>query len=124
MRKRIWVATTAIFLTMGLSAANAHTVLVAANPSSGTLVKTLPKVITLRFAEPLLTLAGKVINRVSVVDPRGQVVTGVKNLTRGTVLTNVFTINSAQSGRYKVSYRVSAQDGHVVTGTYTFTLQN
>jgi methionine-rich copper-binding protein CopC len=124
MKKAISAITAALVLFAGTATANAHTVLVYSNPKSGAIVKSLPKIITLRFAEPLLTLAGQVINKVSVTDQNGSIVTTGKNISKGMVLTNTFKSVVAKKGIYKVSYRVSAQDGHVVIGSYTFTLKN
>ncbi len=124
MKKPLSVITAALVLFAGTATANAHTVLVYSNPKSGAIIKSLPKSITLRFAEPLLTLAGQVINKVSVTDQNGSVVTTGKNLSSGAVLTNTFKSIAAKKGIYRVSYRVSAQDGHVVIGSYTFTLKN
>jgi len=124
MKKSLSAVTAALVLLIGAATANAHTVLVYSNPKSGAIVHSLPNSITLRFAEPLLTLAGQTINRVSVTDPKGVVVTSGKNISRGTLLTNAFNSVVAKKGIYKVSYRVSAQDGHVVIGSFTFTLKN
>ncbi|MEJ0014251.1 MAG: copper resistance CopC family protein [Actinomycetota bacterium] len=106
----------------GAGVASAHTVLIGSNPSKSSVIKTLPAKITLKFADPLLTLGKHAINKVVVTDPKGVVVTTDKDLVKGAVLTDPISVVSPIIGIYKVSYRVSAQDGHIVTGSYTFTL--
>ena len=112
------------FAVGGVSVASAHTELIASSPAKGSMVKVLPRKITLKFADPLLTLAKRSINRVIVTDPHSKVVTTGKDKVKGAILTDPMTIANPISGIYKANYRVSAQDGHIVTGSYTFKLQN
>ncbi len=122
--KRKVLITVLGFTLIGISTASAHTVLIASNPAKNATIKTLPSKITLKFADPLLTLGKRAINRVVVTGPKGTVVTTGKDQVQGAVLTDPLNVASAVNGSYKVSYRVSAQDGHIVTGAFTFTLQN
>jgi methionine-rich copper-binding protein CopC len=122
-KKSLAISVSALTL-LGISSASAHTVLISSNPSKGAIVKSLPTKITLKFADPLLTLGKKVINRVTVIDPSNTVITSGDDLTRGALLTDSLKSVAPKVGVYKVSYRVSAQDGHIVTGAFTFTLQN
>ena len=116
--------TTIAIMIVGASVASAHTVLIDSNPAKGSTVKALPIKIILKFADSLLTLAGHVINRVIVTDPHSKVVTTGKDMVKGTILTDPMTIANPIVGIYKVNYRVSAQDGHIVTGSFTFKLQH
>ena len=109
---------------LGASAASAHTVLISSNPAKGSIIKVLPTRITLKFADSLLTLSKHVINRVVVIDPHSKVVTTGKDLVKGAILTDPLKVAHPIFGIYKVSFRVSAQDGHIVTDSYTFKLQN
>jgi len=123
--KRISIAllTSALVLS-GVSVASAHTVLISSNPGKGSTIKIWPSKITLKFADPLLTLGKQAINKVVVTDPDNFLVsTGVTNV-KGAVLTVPLVNVTPVTGKYKVSYRVSAQDGHIVTGSFTFKLQN
>ena len=123
--KRISIAllTSALVLS-GISIAFAHTVLISSNPGKGSTIKIWPSKITLKFADPLLTLGKQAINKVVVTDPDNFLVsTGVTNV-KGAVLTVPLVNVTPVTGKYKVSYRVSAQDGHIVTGSFTFKLQN
>ena len=124
MNKKLLTFSVATLTLLGISSASAHTVLISSNPSKGAIVKSLPAKITLKFADPLLTLGKKVINRVTVIDPSNATITSGDDLTRGAVLTDSLKSVAPKAGVYKVSYRVSAQDGHIVTGAFTFTLQN
>ena len=116
--------TTIAIMIVGASVASAHTVLIASNPAKGSTIKVLPRKITLKFADSLLTLATRAINRVVVTNPHSKVVTTGKDIVKGAILTDPMIIANPIVGIYKVSYRVSAQDGHIVTGSYTFKLQN
>ncbi len=123
--KKLFIGAIAILvIVVGTSTASAHTVLIASTPSKGSTVKVLPNKITLKFADPLLTLGKRAINLVVVTDPMNTVITTGKNLVKGAVLTDPIVDAKPLSGAYKVSYRVSAQDGHIVTGAFSFTLQN
>ncbi len=123
--KKLFIGAIAILvIVVGTSTASAHTVLIASTPSKGSTVKVLPNKITLKFADPLLTLGKRAINLVVVTDPKNTVITTGRNLVKGAVLTDPIVDAKPLSGMYKVSYRVSAQDGHIVTGAFSFTLQN
>lgn len=124
MKKSITSLLTIAIIAVGTSTASAHTVLIASNPAKGSVIKVLPATITLKFADPLLTLGKRAINRVVVTNPNSQVVTTGKDLVKGAVLTDPVNVTHPVAGIYKVSYRVSAQDGHIVTGSFTFKLQN
>ena len=124
MRKSLTSLLIFAFTVTGVSIASAHTVLIASNPAKGSTIKVLPTKIILKFADPLLTLGKRSINRVVVTNPKSKVVTTGKDIAKGAILTDPMTIANPIVGIYRVSYRVSAQDGHIVTGSYTFKLQN
>ncbi len=123
--KRIAIGLMTISLLItGISTASAHTVLISSNPSKGSTVKALPAKILLKFAEPLLTLGKRAINKVVVTDPDNFLVSTGVNYVKGATLSAPLVTATPITGIYKVSYRVSAQDGHIVTGSFTFKLQN
>jgi len=125
MSKKIAISVVAVLLGVtGVSSASAHTVLIASSPAKNAVVKSLPASISLSFADPLLTLGKHVINKVVVTDPMKMVISGTANKVKGAVLTNTLSDSMPMSGKYLVSYRVSAEDGHIVTGQFTFTLKN
>ena len=123
--KRVTIGLLTLSLIIsGISTASAHTVLISAHPGKGSMIKVLPAKITLKFGDPLLTLGKQAINKVTVTDPDNFLVTTGVGYVKGRVLT-AFLVNATPiTGTYKVSYRVASQDGHIVTGSFTFKLQN
>ena len=111
------------FLTLGIPAAFAHTTLIASNPAHNAVLTKLPSKITLTFEDPLLTLGKTAINHVLVTDPMGSVITSGIDVVKGAAVTDVFKSGQAASGKYSVSYRVSALDGHIVSGKFTFRIR-
>jgi len=119
--KKLAIASIALVLGFVVSPlAQAHTVLLSSDPGAGSTVKQLPEQVTLTFAGSLLTLGSKTINAVEVVDPMGQTITSPNNVVRGNVLTNVLSPSMVMSGTYRVIFRVAAQDGHVLNGSFNF----
>lgn len=111
------------FLLITSPSAFAHTSLVTSNPARGSVILKLPSKITLTFEDSLLTLGKTAINRVVVTDPTGVVITSGVDVVKGAVVTDAFKSAHSARGKYNVSYRVSAVDGHIVTGKFTFTLK-
>ena len=123
MKKSAAVIFAVLLVIIGTPVACAHTVLIGSTPINGSKLQILPTKIILKFADPLLTIGKRAINRIVVTDPMNKVVTVGKDLVRGAVLTHSIVDATPINGVYRVSYRVSAQDGHVVTGAFSFTLQ-
>jgi methionine-rich copper-binding protein CopC len=98
----------------------AHTVLVRSNPIARSLIARLPTRVSLTFAEPLMTLSNASINKVLVTDPNHNVISSIRSTVMANVLSNVLNAKKVIPGTYTVSFRVSAQDGHVLTGSYYF----
>ena len=98
----------------------AHTVLVRSNPVARSSIARLPTQVSLTFAEPLLTLGNASINKVQVTDPVHNVISSIRSIVKANVLSNVLNPKKVIPGTYTVSFRVSAQDGHVLTGNYYF----
>ena len=123
--KRIFHTTLAVtaLLIAGTASASAHTVLLSSNPAKGAAISHLPARVTLTFADPLLKIGSHAINKVVVTDPMSMVMTTGIDTVKGGVLTDPLTTSSATPGLYTVVYRVSALDGHIVTGKFTFTLK-
>jgi methionine-rich copper-binding protein CopC len=110
------------FALFTASVASAHTVLISSNPVAGSSLPALPDSISLTFANPLLTLNRKSSNIVTVVDPMNLQIASATSLNGDTVSA---TLNETMhmSGIYNVYFRVVAQDGHVVTGSFKFTVK-
>ena len=123
MLKYILLKIIPVALAMGLSlpfTASAHTVLVSSTPAAGSTVAQLPEQVILIFADPLLNVKGLSINKVQVMDPMNEVITSSDNVVQGNHLSNVLSPSMIMSGPYRVVFRVSAPDGHVLNGSFTF----
>jgi methionine-rich copper-binding protein CopC len=119
------ISTTTIFasfLVVGTSTASAHTVLVSSNPTKGSKVKALPKKLVLNFAEPLLTIKGKEVDQISVTDSQNRELVTGSSLVSGTQVSAALSSGGTTTGKIHVDYRVVAQDGHVVTGGFDFSV--
>jgi hypothetical protein len=102
-----------------LSPASAHTTLVSANPAVDSFVEAWPMSIELTFAEPLATIAGSTSNFITVTNAAAVELNYGENVFDGAKVT-VPVKENLVPGPVLVSYRVSAQDGHVVEGQYAF----
>lgn len=96
------------------TAAFAHDVLERTNPADGTTVTTLPDSVVLTFSEAPLALGAQVV----VAGPSGQVSSGAPTISGRDVRQAIAP--SAPGGDYTVSYRITSDDGHPVTGTFSF----
>ena len=113
-----------ILTVVGFSTASAHAVLIASNPSANSTIFQLPNQITLTFGDPLLVFGKRAINSVQVLNSVGKRITSSVSIIKGGVLTNFFIVKNVTVGKFYVRFRVVAQDGHVVTGDYTFSVRN
>lgn len=113
--RRLASALLALGLLVALpSAAVAHDVLERTNPPDGTTVTQMPRSVVLTFAETPLQIGTQVL----VEGPSGPVSSGAPTI-RGRDVTQAVA-PTAPGGDYTVSYRVTADDGHPVTGTFSF----
>ena len=95
-------------------AASAHALLVSASPQAGARLGTAPGLVRLIFSEPL----NAKLSRATVTDPSGVRFVGTISTTQIQV---PLTTNSP--GLYRVDWTsVSADDGHTVRGSYSFTV--
>jgi methionine-rich copper-binding protein CopC len=95
--------------------ASAHDELVSTDPAPGSTVATVPSVVVLTFAEPPLTLG----LGVDVTGPGGTVSAGAPTLSGSVIRQSIRS--GAPAGTYTVRWRVTADDGHPVSGSFTFT---
>ncbi|MER7073328.1 copper resistance CopC family protein [Terrabacter sp. NPDC000476] len=118
MRRRASVLLGSVLLALGALAvpgtAWAHDVLERTTPANGTTVDRLPGAVTLTFSEEPLALGTQVV----VTGPTGPVSSG-SPVIDGRDVTQALA-PSAPGGDYTVSYRVTSDDGHPVTGTFSF----
>ncbi len=111
----------AALLTLGVLAgsppAAAHTALTATEPAADSSVQTGPARVIATFNEVLQpTFAA-----LTVVGPDGNLWSSGETEVRGTTA-SVAVRPLGPSGRYTANYRVTSADGHVVSGSWSFTV--
>ncbi len=97
--------------------AAAHAVLESTSPVSGTTLAAAPRFVALTFDEP----PQQQFSTIHVTGPDGQRKDSGSRVFRGAVLT-VQLVGSAPAGRYVVDWRVVSDDGHPVSGQYSFSV--
>ncbi len=96
----------------------AHDELLSTDPATGQSVAGVPAEVVLTFAEPPLALG----MAVQVIGPDGTDVAAGPPTLSGSVVHQAIEA-AAPAGRYTVHWRVTADDGHPVTGGFSFTAQ-
>jgi methionine-rich copper-binding protein CopC len=94
--------------------ASAHDVLESTSPAAGSTVQRMPPSVSLTFTEAPLALGTQVV----VTGPSGAMQQGAPTI-EGRVVTQAIA-PSAPAGSYTVTYRVTSDDGHPVTGSFAF----
>lgn len=117
MKARLWVALLVTLFSM--SPALGHTSLLSALPNAESTVAEAPEKISLLFDEELLLIGEKNPNDLEVVDESGVRISG-DVLVEGANISADSGITGP--GNYTVKYRVAASDGHIVEGSYTFSV--
>lgn len=110
-----------VLLTLSATdGAQAHSSVVKTVPQYQSLLQELPDKVSIQFSEEPLSLKGKAINSITVVNPNG--VTISKKRTKSDGETLIVKINNADPvlGTYSVKYRMASADGHVISGSYRF----
>lgn len=95
--------------------ASAHNRFVSSDPADGATVPQTPSTVVLTFDEPAIALG----TQVEVTGPDGPVQQGAAQLVDDTVRQPL--AGGAPAGRYTVRWRVTAEDGHPITRSSTFT---
>jgi methionine-rich copper-binding protein CopC len=122
MRNVLVATSIVVTLIASAPAASAHAALESTIPSKGAIVSASTHQITMLFGEDILVIKGQNPNSITVTDSRG------KKVSNGAVEVSGSKISSAiktplAKGRYTVKYRVVSADGHVVTGSYNFSVK-
>jgi methionine-rich copper-binding protein CopC len=94
--------------------ATAHDVVESTSPADGTTVDTMPSEITLTMSDDPIALGTQVL----VKGPVGNVAQGGPSVD-GRVITQRVSPD-APAGDYVVTYRVTSNDGHPISGTISF----
>ena len=97
-------------------AATAHSLLIASSPGADGVV-TAPSGVALRFNNRI----EKKLSQLRLVPPRGEPRVLLLR-TDGAVDVLEATLPSLTPGRYRVEWRVLSTDGHVVSGTFAFSV--
>ena len=105
-------AVVALVFTAG--PAVAHTELISTTPADQQTVGRTPAVVVLTFDESLLAMGTQVV----VTGPEGPVQMGAPDVAETKVSQN---LRGGPAGHYTVAWRVTAADGHPLSGTFTFT---
>ena len=103
------------------SAASAHTELLKSSPAADKIISVMPKSIKLTFGEELLVVMGSKskANSITVKSPGNKIVsTGKVKVVANIASINLVTLK--ESGKYQVTFRVVAKDGHVLKDSFKF----
>ena len=101
----------------GAGPVSAHTVLTATDPAADATLSAGPNRVSATFNEDLqATFAA-----MTVVGPDGNLWSSGETEVRGPVA-SVGVRPLGPSGRYTANYRVTSEDGHVVSGSWSFTV--
>ena len=106
-----------IIAITGAAPASAHTVLTATDPAADATLSAGPTRVSATFNEDLQTTFAAM----TVVGPDGNLWSSGETEVRGPVA-SVGVRPLGPSGRYTVNYRVTSDDGHVVSGSWAFTV--
>nr|WP_229718934.1 copper resistance CopC family protein [Nocardia jinanensis] len=106
-------------VTLGAAAgpAAAHSAVVSSDPADGATVEVGPQRATITFNEPLQPN----FPAMTVVGPDGNLWSKGEPIVDGRTL-SVAVGELGPAGRYRMAYRVTSADGHVVDGERGFTL--
>jgi len=105
-----------MLLVTGAAAASAHDVLVATDPANGAVLEAPPGQVRLTFTDPVLDGTAQV----RVDGPSGVAPIGPVSVAGSAVIVPLTA--ALPGGGYTVLWRVTSQDGHPVSGTFTFTV--
>jgi methionine-rich copper-binding protein CopC len=121
--KRVLLLLMAVVLTIHTSpSASAHSKITTFSPRQNSVLTELPKTVVVKFSEAPLTFKKKKVNLISVSNPRKEIISIGETKVVGKSLIVALSDQEAVPGRYLVTYRMASPDGHVVTGSYRFTL--
>lgn len=96
----------------------AHSPVARTSPASGAVVAHLPRVVTISFGEPV----GRVTS-IRVVDRSGVNRAGVARRNPRSALQAIVATSGDRLGRYTVTWRIVAADGHAERGSFAFTVR-
>ena len=98
------------------SPASAHASLVSTDPSADQVVDAVPDQVTMTFTEAVTALPGSV----EVYGPDGERVDSGTPSTSADSTTVGVALDPGGEGTYTVSWRVTSDDGHTISGSWVF----
>jgi len=101
--------------------ASAHTELIKSSPAADKTISVMPTSVKLIFGEELLVISGsnKQSNSITVKSPSGKTVsTGKVRVNKNIATVNLLKLQDF--GKYQVTFRVVAKDGHVFKDLFKF----
>lgn len=104
-------------MTVGGPAAHAHTVLLSSDPAADSTLNSGPQRVSATFNEEV---QGR-FAAMTVVGPDGNLWSTGEPEVRGAIV-SVGMRPTGPAGTYTVNYRVTSDDGHVVSGSWSFTV--
>ncbi len=123
MNARRIVVRAAVAFTIGLvtlvgvaSPASAHASLVSTDPSADQVVDAVPEQVAMTFTEAVTALPGSV----EVYGPDGERVDDGTPRTSSDSRTVDVALDPGGEGTYTVSWRVTSDDGHTISGSWVF----
>ena len=117
LRPALFAAALAMPVVLGAGPASAHDQFVGADPAPGSTLTTAPVQVVVHFEEP----PGHLGYALVVTDPVGASVTsGEPTLSASDLAVGLAPL--VHDGVYTVAYRIVADDGHPLTGSFTWTL--
>lgn len=105
----------AVGVVLGAAPAQAHDAFTGSTPADKATVATTPDSVTIDFEEPPTTIG----LAVKVTGPTGDVQDGSPRIVGSTVTQAL--LPAAPAGAYRIAWRITADDGHPVSGELTFT---
>lgn len=124
MKKFLTLLALAVLTIHASSPAQAHSKITSFSPRPNSVVLELPQMVTMKFSEAPLTFKKKKVNLISVANPRKEVVSIGETKVVGKSLVVALSDLEAVPGKYLVTYRMASPDGHIVSGSYRFTLSS
>lgn len=107
----------AVVALVAPSSAAAHASLAGSTPGKGDVLDAAPSEVQLEFSGTVVAGPGSI----KVFAPAGDLVqTGAPTPAKGSTLRQSFA--SDETGTFGVSYSVSSEDGHVIKGSFTFSV--
>lgn len=121
MRIRVLLATVALAAFTAAPAA-AHTELVSTNPADGSTVTAdnAPAAITLTFNEAPLAEGTAIV----ITDSTGKELPAGQVTINGEQVSTPWPADLGPSGKATVAWRAASDDGHVVSGTFSFAYES